>query len=533
MGDGPVGHDGLPHDDPKDLSPSSFEPEVLSTSPPSFYPPSNPIGWISMLSSPCSFAPQHFLAVMDNLIHNPNLTSSHLFRAEILYDSTVNDVSASDAVNPEMRPRCCDVPPRYVLQRTVVRRLVPRNPTLDKALVQTCHMFQRRSSVDANAKAKDNNEETETNLVIYVPHVEAPDDVPFYHPTVRVVAFLHSWKPMSEHGIISVHYRLFPNSELTPRLERTALALLRLIHKHGRGRAAGYRKRVHHDVVVPQAPFQDTYTALKLKYAKRLIKDWVEQTDPAKHVFEDLGIAAFLIELWKEMYEIGPQSVESSKPRFPGFVDIGCGNGVLVYVLNEEGFRGWGFDARQRKTWDVLFPEDRGSSLREMLLVPDIMCPTQHVPKRAYHPGVFPDGTFVISNHADELTPWTPLLAFLSKSPFFAIPCCSHNFVGARFRVSPSIKGPSAYATLCQWVTNLAEEVGFVPEHEKLRIPSTRNAAILGRQVRDSSHELSDEDRRQLVRDILAREQGTSVREMGQRWLDNAEKLLKGKASGH
>lgn len=35
------------------------------------------------------------------------------------------------------------------------------------------------------------------------------------------------------------------------------------------------------------------------------------------------------------------------------FVDLGCGNGLLVYILNSEGHKGVGFDIRRRKIWDT------------------------------------------------------------------------------------------------------------------------------------------------------------------------------------
>lgn len=38
------------------------------------------------------------------------------------------------------------------------------------------------------------------------------------------------------------------------------------------------------------------------------------------------------------------------------FVDLGCGNGLLVYILNEEGHNGYGIDVRPRKIWK-LYPE--------------------------------------------------------------------------------------------------------------------------------------------------------------------------------
>lgn len=37
-----------------------------------------------------------------------------------------------------------------------------------------------------------------------------------------------------------------------------------------------------------------------------------------------------------------------TKPRF---VDMGCGNGLLVHILNSEGYEGVGLDVRSRKMW--------------------------------------------------------------------------------------------------------------------------------------------------------------------------------------
>lgn len=33
------------------------------------------------------------------------------------------------------------------------------------------------------------------------------------------------------------------------------------------------------------------------------------------------------------------------------FVDMGCGNGLLVHILNSEGYHGIGLDVRSRKMW--------------------------------------------------------------------------------------------------------------------------------------------------------------------------------------
>ncbi|EKG13766.1 AdoMet-dependent methyltransferase predicted [Macrophomina phaseolina MS6] len=562
-----------------------FEPRDLSQQHPTFTLPGEI--WTSMVETPCSFEPEYYQRVMLNLIRHPEIASTYLFRAEIFYDS-FNDPEGKFVkhIKAEYKPRACEVA-GYVLQQTIVRRMIPRNPQRDDPLVQTCHIF--------NSKEPSGPEKS---LVIYIPHAESPTDVPFYHPTVSALAFLHTWPTTTTTttasatlGTLSIHYRLFPTHALDTRLMRTALSLLTLINKHSLGQKAGYVKRVHHDQLIPQARFQDTYTRLKSTYAKPLIDAWVEQTPPGKHVFEDLGIAAFLLELWADMYATNTeaQNAESKgngerKPPFPGFVDIGCGNGVLVYVLRQEGFPGWGFDARRRKTWDT-FPPAVQESLKELVLVPESFqrsaAPSSSssssgdaadvlaalgletaAPK--FHNGVFEHGTFIVSNHADELTPWTPLLAYLSGSPFIAIPCCSHNFAGAKFRAPVQKAGrsaekreaekqqeaktgdlkkknhqPSAYATLCDWVERLAEDVGFVPEKEMLRIPSTRNAGIVGRRRAEVREEGTMEERLEVVRRLLVEQMGGNVdgvgglEGVGREWVERAGKLVKGVGGGH
>ncbi|KAF2499692.1 DUF1613-domain-containing protein [Lophium mytilinum] len=520
--------------------------------------------WLAVLESPASFPPNCFLAVANNLLKNPNVTASYLFRAEIFYDSQNDatfDASATTAeslssfvrhMKADYRPRMVATEiPGYQLASTVVRKMIPRNPQLDKPLVQTCHLFTstRPLQVPGSAHTSSDNDIAldqsmeERYLMIWTPHVSCPDDIPWYHPPVEAVATLYSWKtnmpPGSVPGNLSLHYSLFPGTEITTRMERTALNFLKITHKHGQGQMNGYTKRVHHDVVVPQKKFQDTYTYLKGKYAKDLIRDWVEQTPPTKNVFEDLGIAAFLIELWTDMYG-GRDSPKDSteepgddpkldaslvQDKFPGFIDIGCGNGLLVNVLLKEGWKGWGFDARRRKSWNT-YTLDVQANLKELLLIPEMFQPSSKLwdPQPPFHNGVFPTGTFIVANHADQLTGWAPLLASLSQSPFIAIPCCSHNFSGARFRaavpkLAKGAKPPSAYAALCTWVEKLTGESGYEVEKEMLRIPSTRNAAILGRNWG------SQKDQEDMIRSIVEREMGAPVETIGRDWIEMTRKF--------
>ncbi|RMX79576.1 hypothetical protein D0869_08209 [Hortaea werneckii] len=582
--------------------------------------------WITILESGCTFPPEIFERVMLNLIKNPNVTSSHLFRADVYYDSGPDRPKYLDSgglgergwtrhLKPQYRPRAPGPDweeKGYEVIRTIVREMIPRNPQLDRPLVQTCHFLQSM------------REDKQINVVLYVPHVETIADMPFYHPAVSQLAFIYTWRyvlPQANdlaQGSIAITYRLFDGQDMNKKLERTALRLGETIHKHGQGQLAGYEKRVHLDQIIPQKRYQDTYTRLKTKYGRQLSEKWVEVTDPGKHVFEDIGIAAFLIELWKDMYSDLPKDDEheskvqeepatglsetgiaeerqdgegrNEKPPFPGFVDIGCGNGILVYILLAEGYRGWGFDARQRKTWTI-FPPHIQACLQQKLLVPELLHPpTQETPE-IYHSGVFEPGTFIVSNHADELTAWTPLLAHLNQSAFIAIPCCSHDLTGSRFRApavtkaakqhqmasetrlpqqgenpnattdaqatskpsntqaaetgtlkkSPGQKSmPSAYATLCSYICSLSEEVGYEPEKEVLRIPSTRNQSIIGRRRRDPYQDINGGGdgagkrvREEEVLGVVERELGMSVQTVGGEWIARAEKLARKPGSGH
>ncbi len=428
--------------------------------------------WRPFFRHGCTFGPSHFKDVMLNLIKNPNLNSSWLFRADILYDC--EEALSGDLLGvPEGLRHLQTVPAFHGCEcrRILVRKLIPRSTRRDRPLDQTCIVYESAPG-----------QVTQRTVVVYFPHVSSVEEMPFYHPKVRAIAFLHEWSPEESRGHVSISFLLFqPSDRSDEKLTRTALQLLSVLHKHGQGRVAGYVKRVNHDALIAQDVFQNRYTELKQKYAGDLIASWAESTDPVKHVFEDLGIAAFLIELWAPMYRDVP---------FPGFVDIGCGNGLLVYILNQEGYKGWGFDARSRKSWAKYntqsgSSEDPVDALRRLVLLPSIIEGERgDLGEAQVHDGCFPEGTFIVSNHADELTPWTPILATISDCPFVMIPCCSHDLTGSRHRAPPpkdKTKGASAYASLVEWVYEIARDCGWDTETEMLRIPSTRNTALVGR----------------------------------------------------
>lgn len=246
-------------------------------------------------------------------------------------------------------------------------------------------------------------------------------------------------------------------------------------------RAGGYVKRVHHDVVVNLDLFTQHYRRLKEKY-NHWVVEWQESTDPQKFVFEDVGIAAFLIALWEieaqetpvdpanqdgETASTSEVSAEASKsesvhpaPRRQTFVDLGCGNGFLVYILTMEGYKGRGIDLQKRKIW-ARYPA-------EVQLVEAPIDPTTDIYEEDW----------ILANHSDELTPWIPFIASRNNRRFFVLPCCEWNF-DSKFTVRT--KALSRYEGYLEYVKILTAQSGYKVEVEHLRIPSTRNISIIGR----------------------------------------------------
>ena len=246
--------------------------------------------------------------------------------------------------------------------------------------------------------------------------------------------------------------------------------------------------------------------------------------------------------LWKDTY--GPETIPPSPagttdtpispdeppwrqwPRPPGgFADLGCGNGLLTHILTSEGYAGYGIDLRARTSW-AHYPPATQSRLVVRALDPTTLIsatPTE----RPHHyrdddvgggggdaqvqttttTTLLPAGSFLIGNHADELTPWVPLLATrIRASGYLSIPCCAWA-LDARFdraRDVPfcaidaealNLGGGSAgagegtgssYGLYRVWLASLSMHCGWTIEVEMLRIPSTRNWAIVGEYLQSS-----------------------------------------------
>lgn len=200
------------------------------------------------------------------------------------------------------------------------------------------------------------------------------------------------------------------------------------------------------------------YNQLKKKYGIGMVNVWPENTDPAKFVYEDVAIATYLLLLWeKERLEKGTRELQS-------FVDLGCGNGLLVYILSSEGHKGTGIDLRRRKIWD-LFPES--THLQVGTIVPS-------------SDTVFPGVDWIIGNHSDELTPWIPVIAARSsyECRFFLLPCCAYEFDGSKYRRCNAAE--SQYSEYMSYVRTVCEGCGFLTLMDRLRIPSTKRTCFVG-----------------------------------------------------
>uniref|UniRef100_A0A6V7LHT2 tRNA (uracil-O(2)-)-methyltransferase n=1 Tax=Bracon brevicornis TaxID=1563983 RepID=A0A6V7LHT2_9HYME len=209
--------------------------------------------------------------------------------------------------------------------------------------------------------------------------------------------------------------------------------------------------------LVSAEKYTNLYNNLKKKYGVELVKKWPECTDPAKFVYEDVAIATYLILLWEDEREkLNIQFKQS-------FVDLGCGNGLLVHILTSEGYPGIGIDLRRRKIWD-LFVE---SQLEERTIIPSSK-------------SLFPETDWLIGNHSDELTPWIPVIAARSsyKCRFFLLPCCAHEFDGRKFQRDSAAS--SQYSEFLKYIKSVCEGCGFETKIDKLRIPSTKRICLVG-----------------------------------------------------
>ncbi|KAL1661444.1 hypothetical protein GGF50DRAFT_129481 [Schizophyllum commune] len=367
------------------------------------------------------------------MIHHPEYNSTLILRSECLSDKG-DDFPDGIPVLEGLSPTRC-----------IHRKLLPRRPGRDGALEQYCTFY---CSPEQHAPS----------VLVLTPLVSDGASLPYYHPARR--------------GNLRLEIVPLPGTptDVSSRLYRTGLALLETAHRFGWGALTQYKKRVHHDCLVPREPYQDLYLVMRERH-RHLVDEWQESTDPLEHVFEDIGIATYLMLLWKYTYaeeepsgsstaredELLDQEPWKQWPRPPGgFVDLGCGNGLLTHILVSEGYAGHGFDVRARTSCAP-------TSLPLTPPASDISSPATF--------SLLPPHAFLIGNHADELTPWIPIIATLhAASGYLSIPCLN---LGGGGTVA------SGYSMYRVWLASLSLHYGWEVETEALRIPSTRNWEIV------------------------------------------------------
>ncbi|CAM0141338.1 unnamed protein product [Umbelopsis sp. WA50703] len=256
-------------------------------------------------------------------------------------------------------------------------------------------LISKRKSKDPPLKERvEYHPSTETSpaRVVYIPLVHEGERIPFYYPKVAAYSFVYdSCQGDTEHTTeATIRLDIKPLSQDQPHIndDKMIYAMTEVFHKLYKWcihTYLGYEKRAKHDILVPKELYHATYSRIKAKYAETIISQWTEKTDVTKFVFEDIAIASYLISLWQlEREQTGIQRLQT-------FVDLGCGNGLLTYLLVSEGHQGTGIDLAKRKIWDILCHG------RESFLIAQSLHPPTEV---------YPNVDWLIGNHADELVPW-------------------------------------------------------------------------------------------------------------------------------
>ncbi|KAB1282913.1 putative tRNA -methyltransferase [Camelus dromedarius] len=245
--------------------------------------------------------------------------------------------------------------------------------------------------------------------------------------------------------------------------------------------------------------YSKAYQELKEKY-KGMVKVWPEVTDPEKFVYEDVAIAAYLLILWEE------ERAERGLTAKQSFVDLGCGNGLLVHILSIVVLEESGVFRGQVRGWTPATPLARfcvarnaGAFVGECLVFTGFL-------EGAVTPNdntLFPEADWLIGNHSDELTPWIPVIAARSSyhCRFFVLPCCFFDFIG-KYQRRQSTK--TQYRGYLDFLTEVGSACGFRVEEDCLRIPSTKRVCLIGKsRTYPAAAEASmDEQRTRYIRSL-------------------------------
>ena len=119
----------------------------------------------------------------------------------------------------------------------------------------------------------------------------------------------------------------------------------------------------------------------------------------------------------------------------------------------------------------------------------------------------FKNYDWLIGNHSDELTPWIPVMARLSKANYFVLPCCLYDFYGKYQRTCQT---KSQYRNYLDHICDIGEKCGFSVQEDKLRIPSTKRICYIG--IHDSQKSIDSDLLQTLDKNFVPRPSEELVR---------------------
>lgn len=240
----------------------------------------------------------------------------------------------------------------------------------------------------------------------------------------------------------------------------------------------GYCLAVDSHSLIDAEAYNVLYNQLKLKYGVQMVERWPEQTDAAKFVYEDVAIATYLLVLWRQ------ERQRTNDERLQSFVDLGCGNGLLVFILSSEGHPGLGIDLRKRGIWET-YPESTKLSVNYIIsyyfyVINSFLFDLQIQAIIPSDSCLFPNFDWIIGNHSDELSPWLPVIAARSSptARYFVLPCCAFEFSGSKFQRRNA--HDSQYNDFVRYVQTVSDACGFVTQMDRLKIPSTKRVCLIG-----------------------------------------------------
>lgn len=238
----------------------------------------------------------------------PERTSTLILRAEIISDddasSLIPDTDSDKFVLDDSDPSNTSGKTEWTLNRKIRRKLLAKRPGRDDSMEQGCLFYSKPTCIQSRNQDKSKTSEVDgqstrtDHLVILIPDVKSIDEIPYYHPELKRLAFRYSSSspdsdddtissvanhtlgppnplditsqapstapPASKvYGQISIHLLPFseqastwktnpkdiPIEQLLPnRLYRTCLHLSEIVNKHGKGKLVGYKKKGVHDV---------------------------------------------------------------------------------------------------------------------------------------------------------------------------------------------------------------------------------------------------------------------------------------------